>query len=101
MPIKIITNDNKGIYFYPTPLSEQDLVEAGGYIEPEESKDDVETPGESVSSDGIILDQVISKHFDQDEPDPQIHDLHNQEHVNNDNEKINTHALVLISMTKS
>ena len=81
-------------------------------------QDDVEIPGESASSDGImeepssrslwqkghlwmhldedegkysshgiILDQILSKHFDngdhdlddldQDDPDPQIHDLHN------------------------
>ena len=39
------------------------------------------------SSHGIILDQVLSKHFDngdpvlddldQDDPDPKVHDLHN------------------------
>ena len=98
-------------------------------------QDDVEIPGDSASSDGIIeepssgslrqkghlwmhldkdegkysshgiiLDQILSKNFDngdpdlddldQDDPDPQVHDLHNQEQVHNDNEKINTHALV-------
>ena len=54
LPIKIIADNNEGINFYPTPLSDQDLVEPGGYIEPEESKDDLEAPGESASSDGII-----------------------------------------------
>ena len=37
LPVRIIANKNEGIYFYPTPLSDRDLIEAGGYIEPEEN----------------------------------------------------------------
>ena len=69
-------------------------------VEPEKSKDDVETLSESASSDTIILDQVPSKQFDnpdpddfdQDDPDSQVHDLHKQEQVHNDNEKSSTPA---------
>ena len=39
LPVKIIADNIEGIYFYPTPLSQQDLIEAGGCIELEESKE--------------------------------------------------------------
>jgi len=37
LSVRITTHKNEGIYFYTTPRSDQDLVEAGGNIEPEEA----------------------------------------------------------------
>ena len=36
IPVKIVAHKTEGIYFYPTPLSDTDLIEAGGSVQYEE-----------------------------------------------------------------
>ena len=53
LPVRITANKNESIHFYSTPLSDQDMTEAGGHIEPEEKLEsrieqlilDCKTPG--------------------------------------------------------
>ena len=51
LPVRITADKNEGIYFHPTPLSDQDLIEAGGRIEPEK---DLESRIEQ-----LIIDRTI------------------------------------------
>ena len=51
IPIRIPADKHDGIYFYSTPLSDQDLVEAGGQVQSEE---DLEHQMEQ-----LILDHML------------------------------------------
>jgi len=70
LPIRIIANKQEDIYFYPTPISDQDLTEAGGQYEPEEDLEhkveqlilDRRSPGRNWSSCSVHISRIpISK----------------------------------------
>ena len=70
LPVRLIANKQENIYFYPTPISDQDLTEAGGQVEPEEDLEhkveqlilDRKSPGRSWNSCSVHASRIpISK----------------------------------------